>query len=291
MRIAIFGSKYQGANIEAIHSLFSELYRHGVEAGIEREFYQYLVDKLGFKPCIGYVIEPEDKNIDANVALSIGGDGTFLRTAHRVLPFDIPILGINTGSLGYLADVKPHEIPSAIQNLLSGTLYEEQRTQLEVLTNCEVELENKFALNEIAILKAETASMMTLHTTLDDNYLTTYLGDGLIVSTPTGSTAYNLSVGGPIIAPQSKSCVLTPIAAHSLTMRPLVINDQSVVKVKITSRSSTYRLSIDGQSILLPSNSEVTIKKAEQCTRILKQEGHSFATTLRSKLMWGVDPR
>lgn len=291
MRILIFGSSYQKANLEAIQHLFTELFRHGIEPVVESRFYNYLISKLEYKPRISGVLEADSQLPEADTVISVGGDGTFLRTANRVSPLNIPILGINTGSLGYLADVTPAEIPSAIMDLLSGNLVEEERTQLTVRTSCGTLNDAIYALNEIAILKAETASMITLHTSLNDNFLATYQSDGLIISTPTGSTAYNLSVGGPILAPQSQSFVLTPIAAHTLTMRPLVINDSSEISVKVESRSSSYRLSTDGKSVILPTDSEIYIKKAPVSVHILKQSGHSFASTLRNKLMWGVNPR
>lgn len=291
MRIIIFGSCYQNSNPEAIHNLFTELFRHGVESVVERSFYNYMTDTMGFKPAIGEVLEADSPLPPVDAVISVGGDGTFLRTAGRVAPHDIPILGINTGALGYLADVTPQEIPSAIMDLLSGNLVEEVRSQLTVRTSCNTLNYATFALNEIAILKADTASMITLYTSLNNNFLATYQSDGLIVATPTGSTAYNLSVGGPILAPQSQSFVVTPIAAHSLTMRPLVITDSSEISVKVESRSSSYRLSCDGKSVILPADSEIYIKKAPVCVHILKQREHSFAATLRSKLMWGVNPR
>ncbi|MDE6715656.1 MAG: NAD kinase [Muribaculaceae bacterium] len=291
MRILIFGSSYQKSNIEAIRTLFTELFRHGIEPVVESSFYNYVTSKMEYRPRISGVLEPDSNLPEADAVISVGGDGTFLRTANRVSPLNIPILGINTGSLGYLADVMPAEIPAAIMDLLSGSLIEETRTQLSVRTSCGTLNGSSFALNEIAILKAETASMITLHTSLNNNFLATYQSDGLIISTPTGSTAYNLSVGGPILAPQSQSFVMTPIAAHSLTMRPLVINDSSEIAVKVESRSSSYRLSVDGKSEILPTESEIYIKRAPISARIFKQGGHSFASTLRNKLMWGVNPR
>lgn len=291
MRILIFGSSYQKTNIEAIRSLFTELFRHGIEPVVESSFYNYLISQMEYKPRISGILDSDSSLPEADAVISVGGDGTFLRTANRVSPHHLPILGINTGSLGYLADVMPAEIPSAIMDLLAGNLVEETRTQISVRTSCGTIGGNSFALNEIAILKAETASMITLHTSLNNNFLATYQSDGLIISTPTGSTAYNLSVGGPILAPQSQSFVMTPIAAHSLTMRPLVINDSSEISVKVESRSSSYRLSVDGKSKILPADSEIFIKKAPVSVHILKQSGHSFASTLRNKLMWGVNPR
>lgn len=292
MQIIIFGSQHQETKCEGVFALFKALELHGIAPVVERNFYEYLIHTLQFSPKISGIADSTGQALTADVAISVGGDGTFLRTAHRVSGSGMPILGINTGSLGYLADVTPEQIPSAIADLLAGKLSEEKRTQLEVSAcssgGC---VEVRTALNEIAILKAETASMISLHTSLDGDYLTTYPADGLIIATPTGSTAYNLSVGGPVLAPQSRSMVVSPIAAHSLSMRPIVVNDGSVIDVKVDSRTKSYRLSVDGESLIVPCHTTLRIRKSALPVRILKQQGHSFTSTLRSKLMWGINPR
>lgn len=228
----------------------------------------------------------------ADIALSIGGDGTFLRTAKEIKDSDIPILGINTGRLGFLADINFHDLEETIKELFTGNYLIEERSLLKVIPNTtEQEINFEYALNEIAILKQDTSSMLTLHTYIDDDYLTSYQADGLIIATPTGSTAYSLSVGGPILMPKSSSLVLSPIAPHNLTSRPLVVNHDVVIKIKIESRSNTFLVSTDGYSKIYDTTTEIIVRKADHTIKVVKRKGHTFYETLRDKLLWGVDVR
>ena len=228
----------------------------------------------------------------ADIALSIGGDGTFLRTAKEIKDSDIPILGINTGRLGFLADINFHDLEETIKELFTGNYLIEERSLLKVIPNTtEQEINYEYALNEIAILKQDTSSMLTLHTYIDDDYLTSYQADGLIIATPTGSTAYSLSVGGPILMPKSSSLVLSPIAPHNLTSRPLVVNHDVVIKIKIESRSNTFLVSTDGYSKIYDTTTEIIVRKADHTIKVVKRKGHTFYETLRDKLLWGVDVR
>lgn len=228
----------------------------------------------------------------ADIALSIGGDGTFLRTAKEIKDSDIPILGINTGRLGFLADINFHDLEETIEELFTGNYLIEERSLLKVIPNTtEQEINFEYALNEIAILKQDTSSMLTLHTYIDDDYLTSYQADGLIIATPTGSTAYSLSVGGPILMPKSSSLVLSPIAPHNLTSRPLVVNHDVVIKIKIESRSNTFLVSTDGYSKIYDTTTEIIVRKADHTIKVVKRKGHTFYETLRDKLLWGVDVR
>ena len=240
-------------------------------------------------PEVNDLIKGDDFN--AAIALSIGGDGTFLRTAQRVGEKEIPILGINTGHLGYLADVTVNEANDKLQNLLDGKYHVESRTMIAV-TSPDAKLDLwRYALNEVAILKEDTSSMIEMEATVDDSHLATYLADGLIVSTPTGSTGYNLSVGGPIVAPSAPVWAISPVAAHSLTMRPLIVADDSVISVTTRSRSETYRISLDGRSQTLPVGTTIEMRRAPFVTRVIQRLDHRFTDTLRSKLLWGIDKR
>ncbi|MDD2962074.1 MAG: NAD kinase [Muribaculaceae bacterium] len=290
MRIVIYGNKYQEAHIDDLVRLFATLSKYNTWLEIERSFYEYLCEILPQKPAVNDIIGYND-DFSAAIALSIGGDGTFLRTAQRVSIKGIPILGINTGHLGYLADVSVDDIEDVVDDLINDRYKIECRSMLEVSCNCGCEIEHPYALNEVAILKQDTSSMISMATEIDNEPLTTYLGDGLIVATPTGSTAYNLSVGGPILEPTSKSFALSPIAAHSITMRPLVINNDRIVKVTTASRAKSYRLSLDGRSFTLPQGSSVVISKAQFSVKVIQRMKHNFSSTLRSKLMWGIDKR
>lgn len=289
MRIAVFGNRYQEAHIEELSTLFDLMSRHNVWVEMEESFYNYLCSVLTSPPEVNDLIKGDDFN--AAIALSIGGDGTFLRTAQRVGEKEIPILGINTGHLGYLADVTVNEANDKLQNLLAGKYHVESRTMIAV-TSPDAKLDLwRYALNEVAILKEDTSSMIEMEAMVDDSHLATYLADGLIVSTPTGSTGYNLSVGGPIVAPSAPVWAISPVAAHSLTMRPLIVADDSVISVTTRSRSETYRISLDGRSQTLPVGTTIEMRRAPFVTRVIQRLDHRFTDTLRSKLLWGIDKR
>jgi len=289
MKIALYGNRHQGGYENSIARLLDMLAARGVAIGIAERFYNYLSDLLPRLPeC--EVIRSTD--FSADVALSIGGDGTFLRTAAWVGRKEIPIAGINTGHLGYLADIPIDYADKIVEEILQGKYDIEERSLIEVVSATPIDLPRRFALNEVAILKSASASMLRMVTEVDNRPLTAYLGDGLVVATPTGSTAYNLSAGGPILHPGCRNWVLSPIAPHSLTMRPLVLPDSSEIDIATeSSRADTFRLSIDGQSVTLPIGTSVTLRKAPFSVKVMQQPLHDFATTLRAKLMWGTDPR
>ncbi len=254
---------------------------------MEYTFYNYLCRMLPDAPHVDHIIKGD--RFDADIALSIGGDGTFLRTAQRVADKGIPIIGINTGHLGYLADVTIDECHDMFDDIINRRYKIEDRSLIEVATSCHNFDGWKYALNEVAILKQDTASMISVKTLINGAELATYRGDGLIISTPTGSTGYNLSVGGPIIEPCAPNWVISPIAAHSLTMRPLVISDQRVLTITTTSRAQNYRLSLDGRSVTLPVESVITLRKAPFTIKLAQRHIHHFTDTLRNKLLWGID--
>lgn len=288
MRIAIYGNKYQDKFFAPLERLFEALSSRNAWVAIDRSFHDYLCRHTSVAPVVNEVID-EESNFDAAIALSIGGDGTFLRTAEKVARRGIPILGINTGHLGYLADASVENIDEVVDNLFSGNYKIEERTVLHVATDSGVIIDNPFALNEIAISRQSTALMMSMHTWVNGSDLTTYKGDGLIISTPTGSTAYNLSVGGPILEPTSNNIVLSPISAHSLTMRPLVLRDDCTIRVTTNSRAQQYLVSIDGRPFTFDIGTSITVRKADFTVKVIQHTGHNFADTLRNKLMWGID--
>ena len=224
------------------------------------------------------------------MALSLGGDGTFLTTAMWVSRQGMPILGINMGHLGYLTTGHLDKNSNIIEEVLAGNYRIEERTMLQVESDT-VDIPHPWALNEVAILRHDTSSMLDMETRLRSHTLTTYRGDGLIVSTPTGSTAYNMSVGGPILEPTTSCLVLSPISPHSLTMRPLVVRDDSEIVVRTHSRATHYEVSIDGEVTLCPTGSQLTIRRADHCARVVQLAGNNFASTLRQKLLWGTDQR
>lgn len=289
MRLAIYGNKYQEGHIEGLSRFFNAIAAYDVQVAMEYTFYNYLCRVLPSHPHVDEIIKGD--NFSADLAISIGGDGTFLRTAQWVGDKNIPIMGINTGHLGYLADVQISESETILDDITVGNYKIEERSLIEVVSANNTLDSWTFALNEVAILKQDTASMISIKTEINDVVLNTYIGDGLIISTPTGSTGYNLSVGGPIIEPTAPNWVISPIAAHSLTMRPLVVSNESVIRITTTSRATNYRLSLDGRSITLPEGSSITLRKAPFVIKVVQRLDHHFTDTLRNKLLWGIDKR
>lgn len=290
MRVGIFGSQYQVEKQSLIRRLFEKLSLLEAEVYVDTNFYTFLSDQLGYAPVVkGTLTETEPLSLD--FALSVGGDGTFLRTATHINKQNIPILGINTGRLGFLADIGSNEIEDTLDEIFKNYYRIEERTLLRLHTDEPVFDGNKYALNEIAVMKRDTSSMLTIETSLDDEFLTYYQADGLIIATPTGSTAYSLSVNGPIIEPRSKSFVLSPIAPHSLNVRPLVITDTTTIRLRVGSRSDSFLVALDGRSEVYPVGNEIVISKADHTIKVIKRYNHTFYETLREKLMWGADIR
>lgn len=289
MKIGVFGSEYQEEKQSLIRRLFEKLASLGATVYIDASFRAYLSESLQYFPSGAGLLEEDVFDLD--IALSVGGDGTFLRTAARINRQDIPILGINTGRLGFLADVGSCEIEDTLDALFKNYYRVEERTLLRLSTAGQLYQGYNYALNEVAILKRDTSSMIMIHTLLDDEYLASYQADGLVIATPTGSTAYSMSVNGPVIVPQSNTVVLSPVAPHSLNVRPLVIPDHTVIKLQVESRSDSFLIALDGRSEVFPSDTELTITKADYTTKVIKRHGHTFYQTLREKLLWGADPR
>jgi NAD+ kinase len=230
-------------------------------------------------------------DFDADFAVSMGGDGTLLKTAARVGRKDIPIVGVNIGRLGFLADVNPTELERAITNLYSGDYVVSEHAILVAESDGAPIKECPYALNDISVLKRDSASMIAIRTSVNDEYVVTYQADGLIVTTPMGSTAYSLSNGGPIITPETDIICLTPVAPHSLNVRPIVIPDNSVVTLKVESRSHNFLIAVDGRSESLPEGTLITIRKADYTAKVVRFCDHRYFSTLREKMMWGADQR
>ncbi|MBP5712659.1 MAG: NAD kinase, partial [Prevotella sp.] len=228
---------------------------------------------------------------DVNYVISMGGDGTFLKAASRVGAKEIPILGVNMGRLGFLADVLPSEIENALQTVFDGTYLVEEHTVIQIDVDGGTLLGSPYALNDIAVLKRDNASMISIRTSINGEYLVTYQADGLIVSTPTGSMAYNLSNGGPIIVPDAGILCLTPVAPHSLNVRPIAISDTSSVQLTVESRSHNFLVAIDGRSEKLLEGTKITISKAPNHIKNIKRQSQRYFSTLREKMMWGIDQR
>ena len=289
-RFAIFGNVYQRKKSQAIFKLIAILQRYDAEIYVDRPFYEFIAEGQHMDVKVDGIFEGDNFNVD--YAISMGGDGTLLKTAARVHSKDTPIIGVNIGRLGFLADVAPSEIETAISDIYAGNYRVDEHSVIKIETSGEEKLESSpFALNDIAILKRDNASMISIRANINGEYVTTYQADGLIVTTPTGSTAYNLSNGGPIIAPGTGTLCLTAVAPHSLNIRPIVVPDTSVISLKVESRSHSVLVAVDGKSTSLHDGTEVHISKAKHTVRIIHFSDRKYYSTLREKMMWGLDQR
>ncbi len=288
MKIALYGNSYQKAKSEHVLLLFEALRKYDIELFIEKKYFDFLSEQKVNIPS-AQTFDSLEYNVD--VVLSVGGDGTFLRTAEQTAGLNIPILGINAGRLGFLADVSKTEIETAVEELMNGNYNIEERTMLQVEVDGLPSDCTPYALNEVAVLKQDSSSMITINATLGNDFLNSYQADGLIVATPTGSTGYSLSVGGPILMPESADFVISPVAPHTLNVRPLVVPDSQEIKLLVDSRTGNYLVALDGRSYIMPCDKEIKLSRAPFRTLVVKRLNHTFPVTLRNKLMWGVDNR
>ena len=293
MKIGIYGQFYHTNSSRFIEELLDVLVNEDAEVVIEEEFYELVQKNNSIQKNYGQFNTFSKLDPSFDLFISVGGDGTILKSVNYVRNFNIPIAGINTGRLGFLATISKEEIRAAVSKLLKKEYTISERSLLCIYTNPEDKgiCTNNFALNEIAVSRKNTTSMITIETWLDDEYLTAYWADGLIVSTPTGSTGYSLSCGGPVITPATKAMVITPIAPHNLNARPLVLKDNIKITLKVTGRAEEYLLSMDSRITTLKNNTILTIKKAPFKIEMVEIKGDSFLQTLRKKLLWGEDKR
>ena len=289
LRFAIVGNTYQAKKSASVQKILNCLAMHEAEVCMEREFHRFLVH--GQHLSLDGVEVFDGNDFEADFTVSMGGDGTFLKTASRVGEKQIPIIGVNTGRLGFLADINPPEIDPMVQAIYEGDYAIDTRTVLQVETDGQPLAGCPFALNDVAILKRDVAAMITVHTTINGDYVTTYQADGLVISTPTGSTAYSLSVGGPIIVPGTHVFSITAVAPHSLNVRPLVLSEDSEITLTVESRSHNFLVALDGRSEKLPDSTRLTLRKAPYRVKVVKRAGQKYFHTLRDKMMWGADQR
>lgn len=289
MKFAIFGNCYQAHKSSHAEHLFHLLMQRNASLCVSKEFYHFLKEDLHLNVPPVELIDGDD--FTADLAISIGGDGTFLKTASRVGRKNIPILGINTGRLGFLADISPDEIEETLNEIYNHQYKVEERSVLQLQCDNETLMQAPYALNEIAVLKHDSSSMISIHTSINGAHLATYQADGLIVATPTGSTAYSLSVGGPIMVPHSQTFAITPVAPHSLNVRPIVICDDWEITLEVESRSHNFLVAVDGRSESCKESTQLRISRADYTIKVMKRCNHSFFDTLRNKMMWGADAR
>jgi NAD+ kinase len=291
MTIAIFGNPYPEHFSKYIQHLIKKLEAEHINLIIEEEFSVFLKNNIRFNKSINTFNSYETLKNKADFLFSIGGDGTLLKAVTYVRDSGIPILGINTGRLGFISSISADQIDEAITDVLKGNYKIKERTVLELSTSKKLFKDKNFALNEVAVSKKDTSSMIRIDAYVDDEFLNTYWADGLVVSTPTGSTGYSLSCGGPIITPGTNNIIITPNAPHNLNVRPIVIDGNSVVKLKVEDREQLALVSLDSRSRAFDSETELIIKKASFKTKLIQPQNNSFISTIRHKLMWGLDKR
>ena len=283
MTIAIFGNTLRSDTLREVKHNIDYLQQRDVEIVLSQELrHETLYREY---PSVEDYVAHAGNTID--FALSLGGAGTFLTTAAMVGHLDIPILGINCGHLGYLAEVQTENIESVLEQLIGNHYTIEQRRMLEVTCQQDGKIASPYALNEVAILKSGLSSMITVDVTLNGEYLHNYKADGLLIATPTGSTAYNLSVGGPLLDPHVHAIILSPVATHSLNIRPLVVLDDSKIDVKISSRNGNFLLSVDGRSQVLSQDIQLHIERSQRTIKLVRINGQTFMQSLKEKLNWG----
>ena len=290
MKFAILGKPFDEAVTPFLQALLDELASRNAEVIIVETFRAYLDEHLRLPPGTGS-FRRGDSLRGVQFVLSIGGDGTLLDTVTYVGALQIPILGINTGRLGFLAPINPDYIPQAIDALFKGHFTLEDRSLLRVETDPDVFGALNFGLNEFSILKRDTSAMIVVHTYINGEYLNSYWADGLVVSTPTGSTGYSLSCGGPVMLPQTNNFIIAPVCPHNLNVRPLIVSDQSIISFEIEGRATSYLLALDSRSVPVEASVQMAVRRENFNARLVKLNHVNFLSTLRNKLNWGLDRR
>ncbi len=289
LRFALFGNVFQTKKSASIQKVLACLSKRGAEVLVDQEYYQFLTENQKLDVNAAKVFADDD--FDADIVISMGGDGTFLKAASRVRQKMIPILGINMGRLGFLADISPSDIEKCLDAIYEEDYSIENRALIQVTTDGEPLEGYNCALNDVAILKRDTASMISIRASINGDYLTTYQADGLVISSPTGSTAYSLSNGGPIIVPGTKVFSMTAVAPHSMNIRPIVLADSSEITLTVESRSHNFLIAIDGRSEKCKEGTKLTLRRAPYDVKVVKRSDQRYFNTLREKMMWGVDVR
>jgi NAD+ kinase len=291
MRVAVYGKRVTKQTIPVFQQFLALIAQFGWKPVLEKELKEQLVKKAGLGTDAETFTGSSDFKTGLDIAFSIGGDGTFLKTVSFIRDSQVPILGINTGRLGFLANIGHEHIEEAMDLVRKKQFDYQLRSLLRVETERSLFGDENVALNELTVHKKDTSSMITVNAYLDEKFLNSYWADGLIVSTPTGSTAYNLSCGGPIITPGCQVHILTPIAPHNLNVRPVVVPDKLPVRLSVEGRERNYMISLDGNSKNLRQGEEVVIRKAEYMINVIKFEDNNFLDTIRNKMLWGIDRR
>lgn len=291
MKVAVFGKEFQQEVAPFVHELFLELEKAQLEVIVYEPFYNFLSQQIRLNLFLGTYNSYEELKENIDLFISVGGDGTILDATTLIRDSEIPIIGVNTGRLGFLADIAKDQIPKTIKQLLNKRFSIDHRTLIRLETEQAMFGDLNFALNEVTISRKDTTSMITIATYINDQYLNSYWADGLIISTPTGSTGYSLSCGGPIVMPGSENFIITPIAPHNLNVRPLVISDKYEIKVKVDGRAKQFLVALDSRIQTIDAGIELIIKKEGFKINMIETDTQDFSSTLRNKLLWGLDKR
>lgn len=290
MKIAILGKPFDDASLPFVQNLLDDLASRQTDILVVKSFHEYLTQRLNLPASVS-TFTRGDSLRGVQFVLSIGGDGTLLDTVTYVGSLQIPILGIHTGRLGFLATVTPDRIAQAMDALFKGHFVLEDRSLIRVETDPDAFGGINFGLNEFSILKRDTSSMIVVHTYIDGEYLNSYWADGLVVATPTGSTGYSLSCGGPVMLPQTNNFIIAPVCPHNLNVRPIIVSDRSVISFEIEGRSNQFLLSLDSRSVAVDAGVQIAVRRESFSVRLVKFNHVNFLSTLRSKLNWGLDRR
>ncbi len=292
MQVVVYSREFKESDTPHIQNLFDTLHNEGINVYVYRPYLEDIKDKIKFKRDIGVFegyVDFSVKKLDFFITL--GGDGTILSAILHVRDSGVPIVGINLGRLGFLASIEKKRIPEAINLLKRGMYQIDERRQLYLESNFPIFGDIRYALNDFTLLKRDTSSMITIHTYINGAYLNSYWADGLIVATPTGSTGYSLSCGGPIIFPNSGNFVITPVAPHNLSVRPIVISDNSVISFEIEGRAENFLCTLDSRFEAITAAHQLAVRKNDFGVRLVRLLDVDFLQTIREKLIWGVDTR
>ena len=290
MKIGIHGKEFKRQSAPFIENIFQALIRNRADVYVSEPFLKHLRPAFA-KSYKLKAYTPGEKLRGLDLFLSVGGDGTLLETVTHVSTTEIPILGINTGRLGFLATISMAETENALAKVFAGAYTLDQRAVLSLKSNKDIFGKLNYALNDFTVVKKDTSSMITIHTYINGEFLNSYWADGIIVSTPTGSTGYSLSCGGPLIFPRSGNFVITPVSPHNLTVRPIVVSDDSEISFEVEGRSKKYLVSLDSRIETVDSSVKLKLSKAGFSVNLVQLEGHHYFKTLRQKLNWGLDIR
>ncbi len=290
INIGINGKSLAKTHYAFVQEIFNQLHYYGVNLYISDDFLKILKKSHIDARHINSYSRGDDIS-SMKFLLSIGGDGTFLDSITHTAKYDVPVLGINIGRLGFLASTTEENLKNTLESLFHGEYEYEYRTLVNVDANIEIFNGLNFGLNEFAVQKKDTSSMIVVHAYIDGDYLNSYWSDGLIVATPTGSTGYSLSCGGPLALPQSNNFIITPISAHNLNVRPMVVSDSAVISLEVEGRSRRFLATLDSRNCTIDNSVKLTVRKADFKAKLIKPSGQNFFDTLRQKLHWGLDSR